>query len=86
MLDLFSGTVQLLCPHGGFYSKKTDKETLTCVMNRQEEISSKHKPGEFSVSFETLSGGALEIFFVEHVQGASLLIQWLSICLPVQGT
>ena len=55
-------------------------------MNRQEEISSKHKPGEFSVSSETLSGGALEIFFVEHVQGASLLIQWLSICLPVQGT
>ncbi|XP_040097561.1 WW domain-binding protein 11-like [Oryx dammah] len=43
------GTVQLLCPHGGFCSKETDKETLTCVVNRQEEISSKHKPGEFSV-------------------------------------
>ncbi|XP_055286255.1 serine/arginine repetitive matrix protein 1-like [Moschus berezovskii] len=42
------GTVQLLCPHGGFCSKETDKETLTCVVNRQGEISSKHKPGEFS--------------------------------------
>ena len=60
-----------------------DKETLTCVMNHQEEISSKHKPGEFSVSSKTLSGGALEIFFIEQVQGASLVVQWLRICLAV---
>ena len=53
------------------------------MVNHQEEISSKHKPGEFSVSSKTLSDGALEIFFIEQVQGAALLVHWLRICLAV---